>query len=363
MKRRTVNVFSLSFIDCICCGLGAIILLFVIVNAKSAAHRDLITVNLRSEVTRLEEEVIEGRKDLFVIRNTLDKTIQELVKTEGLSREVITILKEKKIELADAENETLASKKHVNQLKADLKSIEAEVKRLEAGAKARDELGTKLRPFPGQGDRQYLTDLKMGGKRVFILVDASASMLDDTIVGIVRRQYLSEQEKLKSKKWRQAVSTIDWLTTQIPMNAQFQVYTFQEFAAPLIKGSEGRWLNAGNVDTLNAVVAQLRQVIPQKGTSLYHAFDAIGKMSPLPDNIFLLTDSLPTMGKNKSWVKKVSGKKRLKFFNESIRLLSQKVPVNIILYPMEGDPMAASAFWRLAIMTKGSFFCPSSDWP
>jgi hypothetical protein len=117
------------------------------------------------------------------------------------------------------------------------------------------------------------------------------------------------------------------------------------------------------VDTLNAVVAQLRQVIPQKGTSLYHAFDAIGKMSPLPDNIFLLTDSLPTMGKNKSWVKKVSGKKRLRFFNEAIRLLSQKVPVNIILYPMEGDPMAASAFWRLAIMTKGSFFCPSSDWP
>ena len=40
MKRRTVNVFSLSFIDCICCGLGAIILLFVIVNAKSAVQRN-----------------------------------------------------------------------------------------------------------------------------------------------------------------------------------------------------------------------------------------------------------------------------------------------------------------------------------
>ena len=40
MKRRPLNVFSLSFIDCICCGLGAVILLFVIVNARSAVRRD-----------------------------------------------------------------------------------------------------------------------------------------------------------------------------------------------------------------------------------------------------------------------------------------------------------------------------------
>jgi hypothetical protein len=40
-----------------------------------------------------------------------------------------------------------------------------------------------------------------------------------------------------------------------------------------------------------------------------------------------------------------------------------QIPVNIILYPMEGDPMAADAYWRLAKNTRGSFFCPAKDWP
>jgi hypothetical protein len=30
---------------------------------------------------------------------------------------------------------------------------------------------------------------------------------------------------------------------------------------------------------------------------------------------------------------------------------------------MEGDPMAASAFWRLAQTTRGSLISPAEDWP
>ena len=45
-KRRSFNVFTLSFLDCISCGLGAVILLFVIVNAQSEARRDEVTVDL-----------------------------------------------------------------------------------------------------------------------------------------------------------------------------------------------------------------------------------------------------------------------------------------------------------------------------
>ena len=77
----------------------------------------------------------------------------------------------------------------------------------------------------------------------------------------------------------------------------------------------------------------------------------------------LLTDSLPTMGAGKSWRGKVSGKRRIAYFNDAIRRLPSGIPLNIILYPMEGDPLAAVFFWRLAAITKGSFFCPSRDWP
>jgi hypothetical protein len=363
MKRKNLNVFSLSFLDIITCGLGAIILLFVLVNAKSAARRDTVTADLRAEVDRIEDQVLDGKKQLIRSRNVLEKTLAELVKTQGLSRQVIDTFKDKKVELADSDKDTLASKTHVNKLKADLKSLEEDVKRLRAGAKARDELGSKLRPFPGHGDRQYLTDLKMGGRRIFILVDSSASMLAETIVGVIRRRNLGIQEKLKSPKWRQTVKTVDWLTTQLPPTSKFQVYTFNETAGPLIAGTNGTWLNAGEVDKLNQTVARMRKLVPQKGTSLLNAFNAISEMKPAPDNIFLLSDSLPTMGAKKPWGKRVSGKKRLRLFNAAIRRLPSRVPVNIILYPMEGDPFAASAFWKLAKDTRGSFFCPSKDWP
>jgi hypothetical protein len=362
-KRKRLNIFSLSFLDIITCGLGAIILLFVLINAKSAAQRDTVTTDLRAEVDRIEKQVLEGKKKLIVARNSLDEIAAELVKTEGRSLEIIKLLEEKKIEVADRENETLATRAHVNKLKADLKSLEEELKRLRAGAKTQDELGSKLRPFPGHGDRQYLTDLKMGGKRIFILVDASASMLDETIVGVIRRRNLAHKEKLKSVKWRQAVATVDWLTTQIPPTSKFQIYTFNETATALHADTRGSWLDAGDVDVLNDSVNRMRQVIPQKGTSLLNAFKAIGNMQPAPDNVFLLVDGLPTMGSSKPLRKRVSGNKRLKLFDEAIRILPARIPVNIILYPMEGDPRAADAYWRLAKNTRGSFFCPAGDWP
>jgi hypothetical protein len=363
VKRKPINIFSLSFLDIITCGLGAIILLFVLINAKSAAQRNTVTSDLRGETDRLATEVLDGEKNLIELRNAAEQTRQELARTQGLSRRVLEILNEQKLELADSDKDTLATEAHVNRLKADLQSLEEDVKRLRAGARAQDELGNSLRPFPGQGDRQYLTDLKMGGQRIFILLDSSASMLDDTVVGIIRRRNLHEKEKLQSPKWQQAVATIEWLTAQLPAASKYQIYTFNETAAPLDAATAGAWLNAGEVEQLNQTVARMHALVPQKGTSLLNAFNAIGEMKPAPDNIFLLTDSLPTMGARKPWSKRVSGKQRLSLFNEAVRRLPVRVPVNIILYPMEGDPFAASAFWKLAKDTRGSFFSPSRDWP
>jgi hypothetical protein len=363
VKRRKLTVFSLSFLDIITCGLGAIILLFVLINAKSAAHQDTITSDYRAEVSRLERLILDGKKDLIAARNSLEKTETDLVELQGLSSRILALLNQHQVELAERDKETLAAKAHVNKLKADLKSLEEEVKRLRAGAKASDELGTKLRPFPGRGDRQYLTDLKMGGRRIFILVDASASMLDETIVGIIRRRNQGLKEKLQAPKWKQAVATIDWLTTQLPPTSKFQVYTFNETAGPLMPGTKGTWLNAGDVTQLNQTVEYMHKLVPQRGTSLINAFKALKEINPAPDNIFLLTDSLPTMGTKKPWRKRVSGKKRLGYFRDAVKDLPAKVPVNIILYPMEGDPAAAVSFWKLAKNSRGSFFCPSKDWP
>jgi hypothetical protein len=50
-------------------------------------------------------------------------------------------------------------------------------------------------------------------------------------------------------------------------------------------------------------------------------------------------------------------------FNRAVRDLPFNVPVNIILYAMEGDPQAAPAYWWLALRTGGSMMAPSEDWP
>ena len=363
MPRKRLNVFSLSFLDCICCGLGAIILLFVVINAKSAVRKNTLTTELRAEVNRLKASLDQDQADLADARNALAETETQVTLTQGLSRRVLDTIQASKIELAKRDKDTLAVKDHANKLKSDLKIIGAELRRLKAGAKAQEEMGDRLRTFPGQGDRHYLTDLKMGGQRILILVDASASMLAESIVDIIRRRNMQDQDKLKSTKWRQAVATVDWLTARLPPTSRFQVYTFNESARPLLEAGRERWLDAGDVDALNRVVEDMRQVVPDKGTSLLNAFQAVGKLKPPPDNIFLLTDGLPTMGAKKPWNKRVSSKKRRKLFNSAITQLPTGVPVNIILFPMEGDPLAADAFWRLAKQSNGSFFSPAADWP
>ncbi|MCP4717009.1 MAG: VWA domain-containing protein [Deltaproteobacteria bacterium] len=363
MKHRNTNIFSLAFIDCITCGLGAVILLFVIVNARSAIQRNDLTSDLRSEVDRYKKEVLLGQNNLVEARNAMEQIQNELVKTQGLAQALINTKQDKTIELDRNESDTLASKEHINRLKADLKSLEEDLRRLKAGSPTPTDDGSSVRHFAGQGDRQYLTDLKVGGNRVFVLVDASASMLDETIVGIIRKRNLSPQAKLTADKWRHAVSSLDWLLTQLPGDGQFQVYTFNENARPLINGTRSKWLDAGDIGLLNTAVNNLRRIVPSGGTSLINAVNALRSMSPPPDNLFLLTDSLPTMGEKKSWRKTISGNTRRGLFNEAVRLLPPGIPVNILLYPMEGDPEAASAYWLLAKGTRGAFFCPSRDWP
>jgi hypothetical protein len=59
----------------------------------------------------------------------------------------------------------------------------------------------------------------------------------------------------------------------------------------------------------------------------------------------------------------VTSRERLDHFNRAVRQLPVGVPVNVILFAMEGDPQAAPAYWVLALRTGGSMLAPSEDWP
>lgn len=364
-RRREFDVFSWSFLDCITCGFGAVVLMFVIINTQVTQHADKASVELKSETNKLEEEVLDARKDLVRLRNSLRSRTDEREIVGGEAHRLEELLRQLRDQLASKENDTVARKESVEKLKADIKQLEEANRRLEARAQeAGPASGQRLRSFAGEGNRQYLTGIKMGGSRVLILVDASASMLARTYVNVVRFRSMPDDRKIRAPKWQQALKTVDWLTTQIRPGTKVQIYAFNQEAHSVIDGTDRQWIDVRDGTELSRAVASLKKIVPQKGTSLINAFDVIKQMDPEPDNVFLITDGLPTQGsKAPSATEDVREEKRVNFMVQAVRTLPRRLPVNVLLFPMDGDPNAAGYFWDLAVATGGSLLTPSRDWP
>ena len=361
VRRRSFTVFNLSFLDCMSCGFGSVILLFILVNANAAKNRDELTKDLRGEVNKIEVEILKLEKEKVLARNAIEDIVDETAETQGLSREIIREIEESKEELARQDGTTLATKNHVNQLKTDLLSLEQGIKRLKAGAESEDPGDSPL-AITGDGRRQYLTGLQLKGNRTLILVDASASMLGEKVVDVLRIRNLPLEEQRSAPKWIQARRTVEWLLSQLPMQGEFQVVLYNEKTTALLPNKG--WWSAGASELRKEVSESLAEEVPEGGTSLYQAFTYAAAMNPPPDNIILLADGLPTMGASPPGLRKrVSGARREKFFEEALRQLPGTIPVNTLLFYMEGDPMAAVSYWRLAVKSRGSFLSVTEDWP
>lgn len=362
-RRRKFDVFTMSFLDTICCAFGAIVLIYMIINAAGARSFQKDTSELRAEVDLLEEEVLEGYKDLVVLRNSLDETAEKTPASDAAAR-IMEEMERLKEQLALADKETLSRKDEIEQLKQDLKSLDEGRRRLEGGTMAEGRSGDRVKAFEGTGDRKYFIGLSVKGDRILVLVDVSASMMDDTVVNVIRLRNMPEVRRRAAAKWRRTVASVDWLTAQLPSKSKFQVYAFNTRAHALVPGSDGKWLSADDATALNDTMKALRETVPQDGTSLENAFTATALLSPRPDNIILVTDGLPTQGASPPAVRKtIDGDGRLKHFERAVSKVPSGVPVNVILLPMEGDPLAPAAYWTLARRTNGSFLVPARDWP
>jgi len=362
-KRRPFEVFSMSFLDCMSCGFGAVILFFMIINAQVKETTEQDPSELMAETRKIEIEILDERKNLVLAKNTMEQLETEKDTAEGQIAQIIRLIEELRAELSKYDSETLAHIEAVEKLQTDIKALEEEVKRLLALAAEDEDDGNRLREFKGEGDRQYLTGLRLGGKRTLILVDRSASMLDKTIVNIIRRRNMSVDEKLRAVKWRQVVASVDWLTAQFLPGSEFQIYMFNNDVEPVIKGSDGVWLKADDGRQLDEAVRVLRRTIPENGTNMKAAWEVASRLTPLPDNIILLADGLPTMDEPTTSQRTVSGRDRYRMHFNALRELPNGIPVNVFLYPLEGDYEAPIVYWVLAYRTGGSFISVSRDWP
>ncbi len=364
MRRRQIQIFTMSFLDAITCGFGAVVLLYMVMSAQSGVKRIRQNDELAAEAYKLEDQVLIGYKNLVVLRNTLEKTDEDKAHASARTVRVLDELQQIREETSRYSGDSLARRAHVNKLKSDLLSLEEGTKRLAGGTNAKGPEGDQLRGFRGSGDRRYLTGIKLNGQRILILVDASASMLDETLVNVLRMRNLPDVQKLLAPKWQRAVRTTDWLSTQIPPTSNFQIYTFNTEPTPLVAGTAGQWLAGNDIGQLNGAIETLKRTVPRDGTSLINAFNVAKTLNPLPDQIMVVTDGLPTQGPTPPSIRKaVDADQRAKLFDQSLAALPPRVPVSVILLPMEGDLPAPSRFWRLARETGGVFMMPAKDWP
>lgn len=358
-KRRTTNVFSLSFLDVMSCGFGATVLVFLIINHAVDDEIKEINRDLLSELRLLNYEITSGEPNLTELQEQLEDIKRRIAEARRLRLATVEDAERRREELDELEALTIAQRKSLEELMADLETREEEVERLKAIEER--ESGRANIEILGQGDRQYLTGLFVGGKHILIAVDASGSMLDNTLVNVIRRRNMPVSRQLESSKWQRAVRTVEWLAAQIPLESDYQILRFNTQAVTVLPSDA--WHSALDANIIADAIDTLRETPPADGTSLENLFIAIADMDPLPDNVFLIIDSLPTQGRNPPRSPNVTGRERMRHYSNAVRNWPQDIPINVIMFPMEGDPLASGAYWSLAQRTGGVYMAPSEDWP
>lgn len=359
--RSAFNPLSLAFLDVMSCGFGAAILLFLIIDHNVSVEQGESDPVYAAEVAMLEVDIQQGELELVRARNTLAEVSLEVVEAQGMANRIQGEIDSFLRQLAELEGMTEGGEEGLDALRAEVERLEEELLRLQTTAI--EETGGDARAYLGEGDRQYLTGMFLGGNRILILLDMSASMMDETLVNIIRLRNMPDENKRQARKWRRAVDSVDWIASQLPISSQYQVLAFNDQVRAVMPGSEGSWLEVADRDGLNTAIEEVRKLVPAQGTNLQRVFQAISDLSPRPDNIYLITDGLPTLSNRASSNRLITPEARLDLFEDAVEFLPRNVPVNVILLPLEGDPSAAAAYWILAQGTQGSFLSPSRDWP
>ena len=355
--RREFSAFSLSFLDIMSCGFGAVVLLFLIIKHQTDVAVAVPAYDLDVEVRQLQREIGTARVRAGELESQLGNNEAALLAgrdaLDEARRSLDAARQQGPRQRAPSAREIAELRAAIERQERDKRAVLAQIAR-----KSR-----AIRTYVGEGNREYLTGIQLGGRRILVLIDSSASMLGERIVNVIRRRNMDAATKRRSAKWRQGLATVDWISARFPANSRYQIYTFDTVARPALEGTRGRWLSARDTTQLDDAINALKDRIPAGGSSLERALLVMSELDPPPDNVYLITDGLPTQGLSPPTGTTVDGATRLRLFERAVARIPPGIPINVVLLPMEGDPMAPSAFWQVALYTQGAFLSPASDWP
>ncbi len=349
-KRRDVEVFSLSFMDCICCGFGAVLLLFILTTGQRTDFNERDLTELRDRIAKMEKEIDADRE-----------VIERLAKSIAVNDLDLVSLREQntqdELRVTQRRNELQAILQQVSTLKDTLAKLMEEKEAIPT-QEERPPL-----PIPNIDRRQYLTGVRMEGEYVLFLVRASGSMLDDTIDGAAARLADPDFRKREAPKWQRVRRSIEWLIASLNPETRFQILLFNEETVPILPARADEWFSPQDNQTIGEVVTNLRNVVPKGGANMERAFSTVRFMPRLPDSIVLITDGLPTLSDSFVSSGDVGEEQRVRFFEIAVRQLPPRIPVSTILFPFSGDPAGPALFWELGNNTRGALVSPSKSWP
>ncbi len=163
-RRESFDGFSLSFLDVICCGFGAIILLLVLTKIGEPRALEAVRTELEGLVAKLQEELFEIRGETNVLERELTTKVEQVSK----EREAVARLRG---DLSKVQGEFAATKQlsEVNDI------VEG---RLLA---AQQELTEEMKRLLGRSYRRSPADATVGGipvdsEYIVFIIDTSGSM-------------------------------------------------------------------------------------------------------------------------------------------------------------------------------------------
>jgi len=350
-KRRETEVFSLAFLDCICCGFGAVILVFILtVSQKKDADK--------ADVDRAMASLQVAQKNVALTQEELDRLARVLAATQLELQTINAQSTQDQLKLTDRRRDLLLMLQQTGALRDALHSLLGEKKALPTA-----EVAPPV-PIPNIDRRQYLTGVNLHGEFIVFIVRTSGSMLDDTIDTAAARLGDSDDKKREAPKWQRVVQALEWMLASLPPESHFQILLFAEDTTPIIPTRGDDWFSRNDRKTMTDIIDRLHKIVPRGAANLERAFISVRALPRSPSSIVLITDGLPTRSDSLAIEGDVDEGHRLRFFELAAKQLPPRIPVSTILFPMlTGDPGAPGLYWELANATRGALVSPAKSWP
>ncbi len=162
-KKRGVEQISLTFLDCICCGIGAVILLIVIVRTAEPMILEETREDLNALLADLQEQLVEIRGETVVMNRDLQTKEEQLSEITDRIARLKMLLADTRSEFESSDDESEA-----------IKSIENELKRARQELNAAQERMKFQRSF----DDTTVGGIPIDSEYVIFVIDTSGSMFN-----------------------------------------------------------------------------------------------------------------------------------------------------------------------------------------